>query len=161
MSEALRKHASEPAAAPTAAYPDPLADLLPPLVPAEVNDNEIPSALRSGERVGCEVPPGIWTAMVACYGVFIAAVLAATAGGYATFSIVIAVIYLVMFFGVTKLMVKEGPEQPRSPLARHGGVLRTIYGPLARREVAAQMLVVPMAIAFFGVAILVIRLAVA
>jgi hypothetical protein len=157
MSEALRKHAPEV----EIAYAEPLADLLPPLVPAEQNDNEVPTALRSGERVGFEVPPGIWTAMVACYGVFIAAVLAATAGGYATFSIVIAVIYLVMFFGVTKLMVKEGPEQPRSPLARHGGVLRTIYGPLARGEVAAQMLVVPMAIAFFGVAILVIRLAVA
>ena len=31
MSEALRKHASEPAAAPTAAYPEPLADLIPQL----------------------------------------------------------------------------------------------------------------------------------
>lgn len=161
MSELLRKHAPEPAATPAVVYPEPLADLLPPLVPAEVNDNEVPAALRSGERVGFEVPSGIWTAMIACYGVFIAAILAATAGGYATFSIVIAVVYLAMFFGVTKLLVKEGPEQPRSPLERHGGMLRTIYGPLARREVAAQMLVVPVAIAFFGVAVLVIRLAIA
>lgn len=157
MSEALRKHVPEPATA----YAEPLSDLLPPVLPAEVNDNEIPAAHRSGERVGFEVPAGLWAGMIACYGVFIAAILAATAGGYATFSIVIAVIYLVMFFGVTRLLVKEGPEQPRSPLARHRGALQTIYGPLARGEVAAQMLVVPLAIAFFGVAILVIRLAVA
>ena len=157
MSEALRKHAPEL----EIAYAEPLADLLPPLVPAEGNDNEVPTALRSGERIGFEVPAGIWGAMIACYGVFIAAILAATAGGYATFSIVIAVVYLAMFFGVTKVILKHGPEQPRSPLERHGGVLQTIYGPLARRDVAAQMLVVPMAIAFFGVAVLVIRLAIA
>lgn len=157
MSEAVRKQPLER----EVAYAEPLADLLPPIVPAEHNDNELSAALRSGERVGFEVPSGIWMAMVACYGVFISAMLAATAGGYATFSIVIAVVYLAMFFGVARLLVKEGPEQPRSPLARYGGVLPTIYGPLARGEVAAQMLVVPMAIAFFGVAILVIRLAVA
>ena len=48
-------------------------------------------------------------------------------------------------FGLTKVVLRPGPSQPRSTLDR-GGELSTIYGPLRRGEVMAQMLVVPLAI---------------
>lgn len=156
MSEALRiPEVSE------VALRDPLPELLPPLRPEEVNDNEARPIVREGERRGFEIPAGIWTAMIACYAVFLAALLGATGGARAGFMIAISALYVAMFFGLSRVMLRHAPAQPRSPLERAGGRLQTFYGPLGRGEVIAQMLVVPMAIAFFGIAILVIRLAVA
>jgi len=157
MSEALRKPAPEPAFAPR---PDSLQDLLPPVLPAEDNDNEAVAAPRAGERIGFEVPPAIWAAMVACYALFLALLLAATGGGHAAFAIAISAVYVAMFFGTAKAMLRQAPAQPRSPLARYGGKLATLYGPLGQREVVAQMLVVPGAVVLFAAAVLVIRLAV-
>ena len=155
MSEAAR----EQEAAPALAYADPLPALLPPVELAEVNDNEKASLPREGERIGFEIPSVIWGAMVACYGVFLIALLCATSGAHALFALVISSGYVAMFFGLTRIILRHGPAQPRSVLDR-GGVLSTIYGPLSRGEVMAQMLVVPLAIAFFGTAILTISLAV-
>jgi predicted lysophospholipase L1 biosynthesis ABC-type transport system permease subunit len=156
MSEALRKPASVADALPAV-----LAELLPPLRPAEINDNETPPARREREARGFEIPAWMWRTMVACYAVFLAALLAATGGGRAAFAIAVSAVYVAMFFGTARAMLRQAPPQPRSPLERAGGVLQTIYGPLNRREVAAQLLVVPGAIAFFGVAVMVIRLTVA
>lgn len=139
---------------------DPLATLLPPVRAAEADDIEARTAPRVGERVGFEIPAGIWSAMVACYGVFLSALLVATRGAHAAFMIAISTFYVIMFFGTSRVMLRHAPAQPRGPLERTDGVLQTIYGPLGRSEVLAQMLVVPMAIAFFGIAILAIRLAV-
>ena len=52
MSEALRKQAPEPALA----YAEPLADLLPPLVPAEHNDNETATELLRGNSAISRFP---------------------------------------------------------------------------------------------------------
>ncbi len=149
---------------------DPLAELMPRIVvvddlnardEAEQCDDEALAAPREGERRGFEIPASFWWVMVACYAVFIGALLAATgSSAHAVFMIVISAVYVLMFFGTTKLLTREGPAQPRSPLARPGKALPTLYGPLGRREVAAQMLVVPGAVAFFGLAILLIRLVV-
>jgi hypothetical protein len=160
MSEAAR----EQEAAPALAYADPLPELLPTidLAPAgleEVNDNERASSPREGERIGFEIPSVIWGVMIACYGIFLVALICATSGAHAMFALVVATGYVAMFFGLTRVILRHGPTQPRSVLDR-GGVLSTIYGPLARREVMAQMLVVPLAIAFFGTAILIISVAV-
>jgi hypothetical protein len=157
MSEALRKPAPELDFAPC---DEALLELLPPILTEEDNDNERAAPPRVGERIGFEVPPAIWGAMIACYATFLAVLLAATGGGYAAFSIAISAIYVAMFFGTSKVLLQQGPAQPRSPLASYGGKLATLYGPLGRGEVVAQMLVVPAAIALFGVAILIIRLAV-
>lgn len=158
MSEPLRK--SAPPLAKTAVA-EPLIDLMPAVVAAEDNDNASPPAPREGERRGFEIPTSLWWGMVSCYGVFLAALLAATgSSGHAVFMIVVSLVYVIMFFGTTKLMTRQAPPQPRSPLETPARTLPTIYGPLRRGEVAAQMLVVPMAIAFFGVAILIIRTAV-
>ena len=137
---------------------DALAELLPPLLPAEVNDNDAEVELLSGEQRGFEIPARLWVGMLACYGVFITALLFATGGGESTLNIAISAFYMVMFFGLVKTLVRHGPAQGRSPLDGPGRTLQTLYGPLAEREVAAQMLVVPLCVAFFGVAILVIRL---
>ncbi len=156
MSEPLRKL---PALAETAVA-DPLVELMPRVAAAADNDDHPLAAPREGERRGFEIPASFWWVMVGCYAVFIAALLAATgSSGHAVFMIVISAIYVIMFFGTTKLLTRQGPAQPRSPLERRGA-LPTLYGLLTHREVAAQMLVVPGAVAFFGVAILVIRLVV-
>jgi hypothetical protein len=160
MSEAAR----EQEAAPALAYADPLPELLPTvdLAPAgleEVNDNERASSPREGERIGFEIPSVIWGVMIACYGIFLVALICATSGAHAMFALVVATGYVAMFFGLTRVILRHGPTQPRSVLDR-GGVLSTIYGPLSRGEVMAQMLVVPLAIAFFGTAILIISVAV-
>lgn len=152
MSEAVRKQGHVPAPA----YADPLPEVLPAVELAEVNDNDHPAAAREGERVAFDIPAVVWGAMIACYGVFLVALLLATGGAHAVFAIVVSTGYVAMFFGLTKVVLRHGPSQPRSTLDR-GGELSTIYGPLRRGEVMAQMLVVPLAIAFFGTAILIIR----
>ena len=158
MSEALRDYAPEIEFAPVA---EPLPDLMPPVRPAEDNDNEhARAAPRVGEQVGFEIPPAIWGAMVACYALFLVLLLAATGGAHAAFAIAISAVYVAMFFGTARAMLRQAPPQPRSPLTSYGGRLATLYGPLGRGEVVAQMLVVPGAVVLFGVAVLVIRLAV-
>jgi hypothetical protein len=139
---------------------DALAELLPPLVPSEHNDNEAVTELLAGEQRGFEIPARLWAAMLACYGVLLSELLFATGGGESTLNIAISAFYMVMFFGLVKLLVRHGPKQGPSPLDGPERVLQTFYGPLKEREVAAQMLVVPLCVAFFGVAILVIRAAV-
>jgi hypothetical protein len=140
---------------------DALTELLPPVVPAEHNDNEAAAELPGGEQRGFEVPTRLWVGMVGCYAVFLSALLFATGGGESTLNIAVSAFYMVMFFGLVKLLVRHGPKQGRSPLDGPSRTLQTLYGPLGEREVAAQMLVVPLCVAFFGVAILVIRLWVA
>jgi hypothetical protein len=156
MSEALRKPAPVLEREQTGAF----TDLLPALVPVEHNDNQDAAELPSGEKRGFEIPPRLWIAMVACYGVFLGTLLVATGGGESTLNIAVAAFYMVMFFGIVKLLVQHGPEQGRSPLDGPARKLQTLYGPLKEREVAAQMLVVPLCVAFFGIAILIIRLCV-
>jgi hypothetical protein len=157
MSEAARK------LAPVLEQPrsDALSELLPPLLPVEHNDNEAKVELLAGEQRGFEIPARLWVLMLLCYGVFLSALLVATGGGESTLNIAISAFYMVMFFGLVKLLVRHGPKQGRSPLDGPSRTLQTLYGPLQEREVAAQMLVVPACVAFFGVAILVIRLWVA
>ncbi len=153
MSEPLRQiQPSAPVAAPLARIE------LPAVRPEVVNDNH--AAPRVGESIGFEIPAWIWGTMIACFAAFLALLLAATGGGRAIFAIAISAVYLAMFFGTAGAILRQAPKQPVSPLERSGGRLATLYGPLTGREVAAQMLVVPGAVVFFGLAVLVIRLAV-
>ncbi|WP_305095841.1 hypothetical protein [Croceibacterium aestuarii] len=152
MSEPLRK----PEIAPPA--PAALKELLPAPRLAVDNDNDV--SPRVGERTGFEIPVWIWGAMVGCYAAFLVLLLAATGGARAGFAIAVSAAYVAMFFGTTRVMLRQAPLQPRSPLSRSGGKLATLYGPLSRGAVVAQMLVVPGAIVLFGTAVLIIRLAV-
>ena len=140
---------------------EPIADLLArePMskAPIEANDNPLTFAPRVGERRMFEMPAGVWRAMGACYAIFLLALLGATGGGHAGFAIAISAFYVAMFFGTVRLMLRQAPAQPPSPLRRAPRMLQTVYGPLGSREVYGQMLVVPAAIAFFAIAVLLIR----
>lgn len=125
-------------------------------VPIEDNDNEALPLHRTGESLGFQIPPAIWIAMVGCYAVMLVALLAATGGAHAAFAIAISAVYVAMFFGTARSMLRLAPAQPRSPLSRADGKLATLYGPLARSEVAVQMLMVPALIAGFAIAVAII-----
>ncbi len=140
---------------------EPLADLVPAVHPAEVNDNEGAVELLAGEQRHFEVPPRLWIAMAAFYGVFLAAMFAAIGGGYATLVLVVSLFLVAMFFGTAKVMLDQGPAQPRSPLDGPERSLATLSGALREHEVAAQMLIVPACVAFFGIVVFLIRLWVA
>jgi hypothetical protein len=120
---------------------DPLSELMPRIVvvddlehadEAEQAGGLAPDAPREGERRGFQIPASFWWVMVGCYAVFIAALLAATgSSAHAVFMIVISTVYVVMFFGATRLLTREGPAQPRSPLARSGRLLAHALRPAA------------------------------
>ncbi len=125
-------------------------------VPNEANDNENPARRQQPETRMFELPRAIWIAMIGSYAVFLAALLGATGGSRAAFAIVISVVYVAMFFGVARVMLGQANPQPTSPLDRSGGKLQSLYGPLGRMEVYTQVLIVPFAVAAFGIAISVI-----
>ena len=152
MLEALREQAT----ASPFDYLDPQVELPAIVPPIEVNDNDVSAQPREGERKMFELPANIWIAMVGCYGIFLAALLAATGGASATFAIAISAVYVVMFFGTARALLRQAPPQPRSPLERSGAVLSTAFGPVGHGEVLAQVLIVPAAVAFFGIAIAII-----
>ncbi len=140
---------------------DALAELLPPVTAAEHNDNETATELVAGERRIFEIPGRYWKAMIAFYGAFFAAMFAAIGGGEATLVLVVSVFFVMMFFGTTGALLRQGPPQERSPIDGPDRALSTLNGPLKSREVALQMLIVPACAAFLGLAVLVIRLWVA
>ena len=136
--------------------PVPVSDVFVPLAGIEANDNEVVAAPQQPEARMFEMPPSVWRAMMACYAVFLLALLGATGGAHAAFAIVISAIYVTMFFGTARAMLRQAPPQLRSRLDHPGSVLQTAYGPLARREAYGQVLIVPVAVALFGLAIAVI-----
>ena len=154
MSEAVPKQTAlaEPATH------DVVADHLGAAHAAEVNDNADASHLQAGEARHFEIPGRLWYAMIVFYGLFLAAMFGATGGGYTTLILVVAAGLVAMFFGTAKATLKHGPVQPRSPLESGSFTLSTLSGAMREREVAIQMLIVPACVAFFGLAILLIRL---
>jgi hypothetical protein len=103
-----------------------------------------------------ELPPGIWVGMLASYAVFFTAITLATGGsGRAVFAIVISVLYTAMFFGLARIIARQGGPDARSPLLR-GDALPTWCGPMEARAVYGQILIVPLAVALFGLGIAVI-----
>lgn len=139
--------------APLRGWRDPLHDP-PSIVPTlEVNDNDVGAPPREGERQMFEMPRNGWWAMVACYGIFLAVLLGATGGAHATFAIAISLIYVIMFFGTARAVLRQAPPQLPNALDRAGGALQTASGPLSHQEVVGQVLIVPGAVALFGAAI--------
>jgi len=107
-------------------------------------------------NIGFQLPSRVWTAMLACYAVFFAAIFMATGGsGSARFAIVVSVLYTALYFGISRIAAKQaGPEEP-SPLDR-GLPLETSTGLMDANSVYGQVLIVPLAIALMGVCMLVI-----
>ena len=135
---------------------DALPDVLVPIPALEANDNEAPRQAQQPESRMFELPKSVWRSMIACYAIFLTVLLGATGGAHAAFAIAISAIYITMFFGTARVILRQAPPQPRSVLGRPGTVLQTAYGPLARKEVYGQVLIVPAAVALFGIGINVI-----
>ena len=135
---------------------DTLRDVLVPIPALEANDNEASRQAQQPESRMFELPASVWRAMIASYAIFLVALLGATGGAHAAFAIAISAIYIIMFFGTARVILRQAPPQSRSVLDRPGTVLQTAYGPLARKEVYGQVLIVPAAVAFFGIGISVI-----
>lgn len=102
---------------------------------------------------GFQFPVGVWLAMLACYAVFLIALTLATGGsGHARFALIVSLGYVVIYFGLGRVMARQaGPEAP-SPLNR-GADLQTWCGPMDKITVYGQVLVVPACIALFGIGI--------
>lgn len=103
-----------------------------------------------------ELPRKVWAGMLASYAVFFFSVLVATSGsGRAVFAIVISILYTAMFFGVARIIARQGGADGQSPLLR-GEALCTWCGAMDAKAVYGQILIVPIAVALFGVSIAVI-----
>lgn len=105
---------------------------------------------------GFQLPRRLWMTMLGCYAVFFGALAVATgASGAARFAIVVSVLYTLVFFGVARIGARQAGAEERSPLDR-GKALQTWTGPMDAKAVYGQVLIVPMAVAGFAVAISVI-----
>jgi hypothetical protein len=139
--------------------PDSLADGHDATVLAEVFPASQPVRVQP-EPVDLELPGWIWTAMAGCYAVFFAGLIAATGrDGEAIFALVISIAYALIYFGTAGQMFGLRRPPRHSAFARGLGPLQTWTGPMDTRAVAAQILSVPACLAFFGVAIAIIRFA--
>lgn len=122
--------------------------------PAETSDS--PIAERVGERRTFELPASVWQIMTACYAVFLIALLASTGGGRAGFAIAVSAIYIAMFYGTARMNMRQGPQQDPAPVRNSGTHLQTAFGPMSRGAVFGQILIVPLAVAVFGIAIAIV-----
>ena len=122
--------------------------------PADVPDLAQSAAQPEARRF--ELPVSVWAGMLSSYAVFFASITLATGGsGHAIFAIVISVLYTGMFFGVARIISRQAGPDARSPLLR-GAALPTWCGPMDAKAVYGQILIVPVAVALFGLVIAVI-----
>lgn len=126
------------------------------VVPFEANDNETHLIRLRSEARTFELPTAVWGLMIGSYAIFLLALLGATGGAHAAFAIIISAVYVTMFFGTARVMLRQSPPQVRSALNHAGSVLQTAYGPLPRGAVFGQVLIVPAVVAFFGIGICII-----
>lgn len=107
-----------------------------------------------------ELPGPIFVAMALAYVVFLAAMAAAFGSGDGMpLLLAICVVYLLMYLGTPALFAKVDAAPRRrldwDALRRRG--LDTIGGRMSAGAVVGQVLIVPGCVAFFGLAVLVIR----
>jgi hypothetical protein len=113
------------------------------------------------EHSDFEFPRWMWAGMLGGYATFLGGLLAATSGeGRAVFAIIISAIYIAMFFGTARMLANVDARRVGA-FNRTGGKLNTWTGPMGIGSVAGQVLVLPVLLGFFGVAIAVISAVVA
>lgn len=110
-------------------------------------------ATRPVVQAGFQLPAQIWFLMVGCYVIFFGAMAALSwASRFATFMVVISILYTVMFFATGSVLAGLQGPGGRSPLDR-GQALPTWCGPMSRGAVYGQVLIVPAGIALFGASV--------
>lgn len=108
-----------------------------------------------------EMPGWIWGVMLAGYATFFAGLIGATAAeASAAFAITISILYTAMFFGTAFVLANLDGRKVGAFTSRRGAKLQTATGLMGLGSVASQMLVIPVLLGFFGVAIAIIRAAV-
>jgi hypothetical protein len=106
-----------------------------------------------------DLPKSIWWAMFLAYAVFFLGITVATGRDRsALFMIVISASYAVMYFGTATVMNAVGAHGRPATVP---GDIDTATGKLSYGAAFAQILTVPLVIAFFGCAIAVVRAVVA
>jgi hypothetical protein len=120
---------------------------------------EPPQRRPRGSR-SFELPGGIFAAMGAAYVAFLAEMTAAFGDGHGMpLLLVVCAVYLAMYLGTPALFAAVDPPRTRrlgwAELKRRG--LDTACGRMSADAVAGQVLVVPLCVAAFGLAILVIK----
>ncbi|KEO89702.1 hypothetical protein EH31_11125 [Erythrobacter longus] len=134
-------------------------------VEAEVHSLEsllqpLATAPVAPSNAGFQLPRKLWIAMLGCYATFFAAIALATGGsGAARFAIIVSVLYTAMYFGLARIGACQAGPEGRSPLDE-GKKLSTWTGMMDKNAVYSQVLIVPVAVALFGIAILFITLAI-
>lgn len=113
----------------------------------------------SQERRTFDLPKSIWRTMFLSYAVFFTAItLAMGRDRTALFMIVISAGYTVMYFVTAAVLNAVGASERPETVP---GDIDTATGRLSYRAAFAQILTVPLVIAFFGCAIAVVRAVVA
>lgn len=113
----------------------------------------MPIAQRVGERRTFELPASVCQIMTGCYPLFLIALLASTGRRRAGFAIAVLAIYIAVFFGAAWAIILQGPQQDPAPVDNPGTLLQTAFGPMWHGAVFGQILIVPLAVAVFGLAI--------
>lgn len=99
---------------------------------------------------GFQLPASIWQAMVACYAIFFTAMAVLVgSSGFALFMVAISIFYTVVYFSAGALLAMLPGLSDKSPLDE-GRPLETWCGPMDRRSVWGQVLIVPFGVAMFG-----------
>ena len=106
------------------------------------------STHRTGEPSTFELPMPVWYAMFASYAVFFGALLAVTASDKsALFAVTVSIGYTFMYFGTAAVLNSVSPQ---TPFAKARSDIDTFTGPMSFGAAYAQILTVPVLVAFFG-----------
>ena len=106
------------------------------------------AAHRTAEPRTFELPMPVWYAMFASYAVIFGALLAVTGSDTsALFAIAVSGCYTVMYFGTAAIINSVSPQ---TPIAEARSDIDTFTGPMSFGAAYAQILIVPILVAFFG-----------
>lgn len=89
-----------------------------------------------------DIPGGVWTLFISLWGlIFFLFWCFFTGKPEATFMVVIACLFALMYFGVPLAMVRQAGPRRREP----SNVVQTFTGPLSVNSAALQILIIPSA----------------
>lgn len=129
--------------------------------PAFAAGKQIHAGSVQAETTDLEIPSGVWVAMFVSYAIFFGGLMIATGRETgAIFMIVISILYAIMYFGVAGILFTQNLPVNRSLFTKGLGPLITNTGPMGKAAVLGQILTIPFCLAFFGVAIAILRFAI-
>jgi hypothetical protein len=105
-----------------------------------------------------ELPASVWVVMFASYAVFFAALFIATGhGAAAIFALVISIAYTIMYFGTAAVLNNvSAAERKTLPAVEASGGIETQTGWMDNNAAYVQILIVPIVLAAFACAFVII-----